>query len=114
MLERLEGGAEIFEARLDGRLAATIEIIQRDEQDGSALAGRFIVDPALAGQGLGTEIMKSFLELCRQSFGFSAVNLFVFDFNTGAHRCYLKCGFEETGRVQRPNGWTAIAMRKSL
>lgn len=114
MLHRLDGGAEIFEVCLDGQLTATIEVIERSQQDGSALIGRFLMNPALTGRGLGTEVMRSFLRYCKESLDFSAATLFVFDFNTGAHRCYQKCGFEETGRVQRPNGWTAISMKKIL
>ncbi|MBE6758610.1 MAG: GNAT family N-acetyltransferase [Ruminococcaceae bacterium] len=111
---RLVAGAEIFGAYRDGKFVGTIEIIERDPQNDSVLIGRYLVDPALTGKGLGTEIMNTFLDYCRDTVGAAEARLFVFDFNEGAHRCYLKCGFEETERVQRPNGWIAIGMKKTL
>lgn len=114
ILRRLADGAEIFEAILDGQTVGTVELIQRNEQDGSVLAGRFVVDPAVTGKGIGTAVMKEFLRFCAGLPGVSAVTLFVFDFNTSARRCYEKCGFVETGRVERPNGWIAVSMRREL
>lgn len=111
---RLAEGAEIFEALVDGEIVGTIELISRNEQDNSVLVGRFVVNPALAGKGLGTAIMTGFLRYCKETIVAAEATLFVFDFNEAARRCYEKCGFEETERVQRPNGWIAIAMRKAL
>ena len=112
--ERLEDGAEIFEAHLNGKVIGTIEIISREKQDNTALIGRFILDPSVTGKGLGTEVLQTFLQYCKENLGFAEISLCVFDFNVGAHRCYQKCGFVETGRAERPNGWKAINMKKVL
>ena len=111
---RLADGAEIFGAFMDGKIVGTIELIERNEQENSVLVGRFVVSPALAGKGLGTEIMNGFLRHCKETIGAAEATLFVFDFNESARRCYEKCGFEEAERVQRTNGWIAIRMRKAL
>ena len=64
--DRLAGGAEIYEANLDGRMVGTIEIITRDEEAETALVGRFVLNPALVGQGLGTQILETFMEYCKK------------------------------------------------
>jgi len=111
---RQADGAQIFGAYAAGELIATIELISFDGQEKSALVGRFVVNPERANRGFGTAVMTAFLEHCRASFGAEKAWLYVFDFNAGAHRCYLKCGFAETGREERPGGWVAIRMEKSL
>ncbi len=111
---RAAEGAEIFEVLVDGEMSATIEIINRNEQDNSALIGRFVLNPGITGRGTGTQIMKAFLDYCREEWGLAKAILYVFDFNTAAHRCYQKCGFAETGREDRPNGWKAVRMEKIL
>ncbi len=111
---RIADGAQIFGAYLDGEIVGTIELIEHDAQSSSVLIGRFVLNPILAGKGLGTAVMKEFLNYCRETVGAAEATLFVFDFNEGARRCYQKCGFAETERVERPNGWMAIRMRKAL
>lgn len=111
--DRLSAGAEIYEANLDNKMVGTIEIISREEQ-GVALIGRFVLDPTLVGQGLGTQILESFMEYCKKELGLRKIKLFVFDFNSVAHKCYQKCGFYEIETVIRPNGWNAIGMEKEI
>ncbi len=112
--ERLQKGAEIYEAYLDGRMSGTIEIISRNKQRNSALIGRFVIDQSITNKGSGTKIMSAFLEYLKNECNVSEVTLFVFDFNIGAYKCYQKCGFSEEDTAIRPNGWKAIAMKKIL
>ncbi|MBP3414865.1 MAG: hypothetical protein J6L81_06695, partial [Clostridia bacterium] len=42
--ERAAQGAEIFELHLDDKIVGTIELISRDDQNNSALIGRFVLD----------------------------------------------------------------------
>ncbi len=111
--KRLSEGAEIYEVVLDGRMVGTIEIIARQEE-AVALAGRFVLDPALTGQGLGSRAMETFLDHCARELGLKKIRLFVFDFNTAAYKCYRKCGFSEVGTELRPNGWKAIGMERII
>lgn len=113
IVDRLSAGAEIYEANLDNKMVGTIEIISREEQ-GVALIGRFVLDTTLVGQGLGTQILESFMEYCKKELGLRKIKLFVFDFNFAAHKCYQKCGFYEVETVIRPNGWKAIGMEKEI
>lgn len=110
--DRLSEGAEIFEANLEGRMVGTIEIITRDEE--TALIGRFVLNPELTGQGIGTKILETFLEYCKVKLGLKKIKLFVFDFNISAYKCYEKCGFTQVETVIRPNGWKAISMEKDI
>lgn len=112
--ERLAQGAEIFELHLDEEMVGTIELISRDNQNNTALIGRFVLDPSITGKGIGTKMMTAFLQYCKEKLGIAQAQLFVFDFNIGAYKCYQKCGFIEVERVERPNGWIAINMKKAL
>lgn len=111
---RLSEGAEIYEANLDGRMIGTIEIITREKETETAYIGRFVLDPALVGQGLGTQTLETFLEYCKEELRLKRIKLCVFDFNAAAYQCYKKCGFSEVGTVIRPNGWKAIDMEKKI
>ena len=111
---RLADGAEIYQAVLAGEMVGTIEIIERESESKSALIGRFVLNPELTGKGLGSQTLKAFMDYCQNELGLEKVRLFVFDFNIPAYKCYEKCGFSETERVTRPNGWKAIGMEKAL
>ena len=112
--DRLSEGAEIFEAHLNDIMIGTIEIINRDELEHTALIGRFVLDQNITQRGLGTQMLMVFLQYCREMLDISEVALYVFDFNTAARKCYQKCGFMEEGCEERPNGWKAIRMKKVL
>lgn len=109
----LADGAEVFSILRDGKMIGTIELMARKENAVGHI-GRFLLDPAQTGKGLGTAAMEAFLVYAQKELALEAITLSVFDFNVGAHRCYEKCGFAELGRVTRPSGWVAIQMRKSL
>ncbi len=107
---RLSEGADVYEVISDDRMVGTIEIISKE--NGTGLIGRFVLDPSLTGQGLGTQILDCFTEYCCNELGLCKIRLFVFDFNIAAYKCYKKCGFSEVETVIRPNGWKAICMEK--
>jgi len=109
----LADGAEVFSILRDGKMIGTIELMARKENAVGHI-GRFLLDPAQTGKGLGTAAMEAFLAYAKKELALEAITLSVFDFNVGALRCYEKCGFAEIERVTRPSGWVAIQMRKSL
>lgn len=111
---RLADGAEIYQSVLDGEMVGTIEIIEREAETKSALIGRFVLNPERTGKGLGSQTLKAFMDYCQNELGLEKVRLFVFDFNIPAYKCYEKCGFSETERVTRPNGWKAIGMEREI
>lgn len=114
IFDRVEEGALIFEAILNGEMIGTIELLSEETEEKPACIGRFVLEPSKTGAGLGTEVMQAFLKYCKEELTISRVILFVFDFNVGAYKCYQKCGFIEEQCVERPNGWKAIRMAKKL
>ena len=111
---RLSDGAGIYEAHLDDKMIGTIEIINMDQENNSALIGRFVLDQLLTQKGLGSKMLLAFLQYCKEKLCISEVALYVFDFNMAARKCYQKCGFMDEGCEERPNGWKAIRMKKVL
>lgn len=64
----------------------------------SATLGVFIGDDEYRSNGYGTEAIKLILEFAFKYLNLHSVNLDVLDVNERAHKCYLKCGFKDTGR----------------
>lgn len=82
---------EIYSILVEGEFAG---IIQRfPTQPPVARLGRFLIDPARTGRGIGTAALEL---LCREIFrdgSVESVSLNVYRFNAQALRCYRKCGF---------------------
>ncbi len=55
----------------------------------------------MLGQGLGGEAIDLALGFAFDFLNMHKVNLTVFEYNERAHRCYLKCGFRDEGRVRQ-------------
>ena len=75
-----------------------------------------LVNPALRGQGVGTEAVRQLTRHAFETMGLRAVRLNVFDVNAPARRCYEKAGFAECGGEEEPflfedERWRRVAMR---
>lgn len=57
--------------------------------------GWVVVDPAIRGKGVGTEMMRAGLKYAFEIFGAEKVTLGVFEGNEPAHQCYRKAGFSD-------------------
>lgn len=84
----------------------------------ASLCRILIGDPALRGKGYGYQVVQQLLSISFSQLNVQKVMLNVFDWNTGAIRCYEKAGFsiDETNTQQRDvNGkkWTALNMTLS-
>lgn len=55
------------------------------------------------GNGYSTEAIKTLQDFVFNRFNLNRLQLEVHDFNERAHRCYLKCGFKEEGRLREKN-----------
>ena len=64
--------------------------------------GRFVLNPRKTGSGLGTEALKSFIELIFEDTDIRSISLVVFDFNKNAKRVYEKLGFELDEVIESP------------
>jgi RimJ/RimL family protein N-acetyltransferase len=45
------------------------------------------------GRGIGQELVRELLRICREEFGFQEMELNVYDWNLPAIHCYEKAGF---------------------
>jgi RimJ/RimL family protein N-acetyltransferase len=113
--ERLSIGAgtdfEIYGIKLAETLIGTIELMKIDHIAKRASIGRFLLDPALTGNGYGTKALQQFVELVFTETPITTLELTVFNFNKSAILCYEKTGFRKTAEAVRPNGWIAITMQ---
>lgn len=64
----------------------------------SAVLGVFIGDDKYRSNGYGTEAIKLLLEYGFKYLNLHSIKLTVLDVNARAYKCYVKCGFKETGR----------------
>lgn len=67
------------------------------QTDRSAVLGIFIGDKDYRSKGYGTEAIKMLLEYGFKYLNLHSIRLDVLDVNERAHKCYLKCGFKDTG-----------------
>ena len=87
----------------DGRITGHFIIRYPDKSDESTVRfGFVIVDPALRGQGMGSEMLRLGIDHVRQNFSAKRIDLGVFADNVSAARCYGAVGFTEFGREMFP------------
>jgi RimJ/RimL family protein N-acetyltransferase len=85
-----------FDAEVIGLIHATI-----DWKNMLAHIGQIVVgDPALRGLGIGTDSMKSLLNVCFGDLGLHRAQLFVDADNIAAIACYQKVGFQVEGLMR--------------
>ena len=63
----------------------------------NAVLGIFIGDNEFRNNGYGTEAIKLLLEYGFRYLNLHSIKLNLISINERAHRCYLKCGFKDTG-----------------
>ena len=63
----------------------------------NAVLGIFIGDNEFRNNGYGTEAIKLLLEYGFRYLNLHSIKLDLISINERAHRCYLKCGFKDTG-----------------
>ena len=80
-----------------------IGVIQkiRKERDNIHI-GRFLINPELAGRGLGKRALIEFINLIFQDENVNSITLNVFDYNVGAKKLYEKVGFEVVNVTENP------------
>lgn len=78
-------------------LLGSIALIKIKPVPRSATLGVFIGDCKYLGKGYGTEAIRLILEYAFKYLNLHSVKLEVLSCNERAHKCYLKCGFKDTG-----------------
>lgn len=82
----------------EDKLIGTISLDGFNMTDRSAVLGIFIGDSDYRSHGYGTEAIKLMLEYGFKYLNLHSIRLDVLDVNERAHKCYLKCGFKDTGK----------------
>ena len=90
-----------------------VGIIQkiRKEMDNVHI-GRFLINPELAGKGLGKRALIEFINLIFQDEDVNSITLNVFDYNVGAKKLYEKVGFEVVNVTENPMKKYMMIMKK--
>lgn len=90
---------DIVELNTD-RLIGGVGLVHFDWIERSATLGVMIGDPDFRSHGYGTEAIKLLLDYGFNYLNLHSVNLSLLDCNERAHKCYLKCGFKDAGRLR--------------
>ena len=90
-----------------------VGIIQkiRKEHDNIHI-GRFLINPELAGKGLGKRALIEFINLIFQDENVNSITLNVFDYNAGAKKLYEKVGFKVVNVTENPMKKYMMIMKK--
>ena len=90
-----------------------VGIIQkiRKEHDNIHI-GRFLINPELAGKGLGKRALIEFINLIFQNEDVNSITLNVFDYNVRAKKLYEKVGFKVVNVTEKPMKKYMMIMEK--
>ena len=80
------------------KLIGTIGLEHFNWVSRSATLGIFIGDADYRNNGYGTEAINLLLEYGFRYLNLHSIGLNLLSVNERAHKCYLKCGFKDTGR----------------
>lgn len=79
------------------RLLGAISLKDIDWVNRSAELGIFIGDKEFRNKGYGTEAINLLLEYGFKYINLNSIKLSLLDVNERAHKCYLNCGFKDSG-----------------
>lgn len=79
------------------KLIGTISLVKIKSIERSAELGIFIGEESYRSHGFGTEAIKLLLEYGFKYLNLHSIKLDLLSANERAHKCYLKCGFKDTG-----------------
>lgn len=86
---------------LDGRLIGNVGLENIEWKDRKCVLGIVIGEKEYWGQGYGTDAIKTLLGFAFAHMNLHRVMLSVWDYNVRAQRCYVKCGFQQEGRLRQ-------------
>ena len=79
------------------KLIGTVGLEHFNYIDRSAVLGIFIGESDFRSNGYGSEAIKLLLEYGFKYLNLHSIRLNLLSINERAHKCYLKCGFKDTG-----------------
>ena len=80
------------------KLIGSIALMQINWIERNAELGIFIGEENYRGNGYGTEAINLLLEYGFKYLNLHSIKLSLLSINERAHKCYLKCGFKDTGK----------------
>lgn len=81
----------------DNKLIGALGLEHINWIERSAILGIFIGEKNFRSNGYGTEAIKLLLEYGFKYLNLHSIRLSLLSINERAHKCYLKCGFKDTG-----------------
>ncbi len=108
---KLEGKGDpgfVIADKESGAYIGQIDLVNLDWKNRLSRFGIVIGDANLRGRGYGSEAIRLLQKHAFERLNLNKLELEVYDFNTNAYRCYLKCGFKEEGRLRESHyihGW---------
>lgn len=81
----------------DNKLIGTVSLENINFIERSAILGIFIGDKDFRNNGYGKEAIKLLLEYGFKYLNLHSIRLDLLAVNERAHKCYLRCGFRDTG-----------------
>ena len=85
----------------DGVHIGNLDLTQVRPEDRKAGMGIMIGEQDYWGNGYGTDAVVTLLKFGFHEMNLNRIWLHAFDFNDRAYACYLKCGFQEEGRLRQ-------------
>ncbi len=82
----------------DDKLVGTVGLEHINWVERSAVLGIFIGDDDFRSNGYGTEAIRLLLEYGFKYLNLHSIRLDLLSVNERAHKCYLKCGFKDSGK----------------
>lgn len=82
----------------DDKLVGTVGLEHTNWVERSAVLGIFIGDDDFRSNGYGTEAIRLLLEYGFKYLNLHSIRLDLLSVNERAHKCYLKCGFKDSGK----------------
>ena len=82
------------------KLIGTIGLEKFNWTSRNAVLGIFIGDKNYRNNGYGTEAIKLLLEFGFKYLNLHSIRLSLLSVNERAHKCYLKCGFKDAGKIR--------------
>ena len=96
-IEKLENKFSVFN---ENKFIGMIQEVRMEEDN--IHIGRFVLNPLKTGVGLGTEVLKEFIDFILKDENIQSISLTVFDSNKNAKRVYDKLGFEIYEVIETP------------
>ena len=110
MESQIDDLKDIYSIFCENEFIGVIQKI-RKEMDNVHI-GRFLINPELAGKGLGKRALIEFINLIFQNEDVNSITLNVFDYNVGAKKLYEKVGFKVVNVTENPMKKYMMIMKK--